>query len=137
MPTRTCVDARLLIGAFRGEPAVAQRATAVLDDPNRELVLSDSVRLEVLPKPIFHKQDRGKEFMRKVFAQAKDVPCSAEITQKALELASRYDLRPLDALHVGSAVLGGVEELVTLEKPGNTMCKVREVRVTSLHSSSP
>lgn len=64
---RTYIDASLLIAAFRGEEQVAQRALRVLDDPDRRLVVSDYLRLEVLPKPTFHKRQQEIDFMQAVF----------------------------------------------------------------------
>jgi integrase len=48
--TRTFVDADVLINAFRGIGPTASAAQAVVDDPDREFVVSDILRLELLPK---------------------------------------------------------------------------------------
>jgi len=132
---RTYIDANVLIAAFQGKNAVAERAFKVLDDPDRALVVSDYVRLEVLPKPIFHKKQEEVEFMQAVFENAVEkVSTSDELTERAVELASRYDMTPIDALHVGAAVVAGVDELVTMEKPTRPMCRVSEVKVVSIYS---
>lgn len=55
---RTYIDANVIIAAFQGEESVARRALQVLDDPNRELVVSDYLKLEVLPKPTFLKSEK-------------------------------------------------------------------------------
>ena len=132
---RTYVDANVLIAAFQGEKAVAERALKVLDDPDRALVVSDYLRLEVFPKPTFHKRQEEVEFMQAVFENAAEkVSTSDELTERAVELAARYDMTPIDALHVGAAVVAGVDELVTMEKPTKPMCRVSEVEVVSIHS---
>ena len=137
MSKRIYVDANVLIAAFRGEDSVAERALQVLDDPSRKLVVSDYLRLEVLPKPKFKRKVEEIEFMESVFENADEkVPISDKLTDKAVELASRYDIAPLDALHVGAAVVAAVDELVTLEKPTKPMCRVAEVKVKSIHSDS-
>jgi len=134
---RTYIDANVLIAAFQGEKAVAERALKVLDDPDRALVVSDYLRLEVFPKPTFHKRQEEVEFMQAVFENAAEkVSTSDGLTERAVELASRYDMTPIDALHVGAAVVAGVDELVTMEKPTKPMCKVSEVEVVSLHSNA-
>lgn len=134
---RTYLDANVLIAAFQGEEKVAQRALQVLDDPNRSLVISDYLRLEVLPKPTFHKRQEEINFMQTVFdGAAENLKTSPELTRRALEYASKYDMTPIDALHVGAAAAAGVDELVTLEKPTKPMCKVKEVNVVSIHSES-
>jgi predicted nucleic acid-binding protein len=52
--TRTFVDAGVLIAAATGrQPALYRRAIAILDDPVRDFVASDFLRLEVLPKAIY------------------------------------------------------------------------------------
>lgn len=134
---RTYIDANVLIAAFRGEEKVAERALKVLDDPDRRLVVSDYLRLEVLPKPTFHKRQEEVEFMQAVIENAAEqVSTSDELTERAVELAARYDMTPIDALHVGAAVVAGVDELVTMEKPTKPMCRVSEVEVVSIHSDA-
>ena len=75
--------------------------------------------------------------MQAVFENAAEkVSTSDELTERAVELASRYDMTPIDALHVGAAVVSGVDELVTMEKPTKPMCRVSEVEVVSIHSDA-
>jgi len=134
---RTYIDASVLIAAFRGEESVAERALRVLDDPDRALVVSDYLRLEVLPKPTFHKCREEIEFMQEVFDNASEsISTSPELTGCALAMASKYDMTPIDALHIGAASVARVDELVTVEKPTKPMCKVTEVRVLSIHSEA-
>lgn len=134
---RTYIDANVLIAAFQGEEKVAQRALQVLADPNRSLVVSDYLRLEVLPKPIFQKRQAEIEFLQVVFdGAAENLSTSPEITGRALEYASKYDMTAIDALHVGAAAVAAVDEFVTLEKPTKPMCKVKEVKMVSIHSES-
>lgn len=51
-------------------------------------------------------------------------------------MASKYDMTPIDALHIGAAAVAGVDEFVTMEKPTKPMCKVEEVKVVSIHSEA-
>jgi hypothetical protein len=133
---RTYIDANVLIAAFQGEERVAHRALSVLDDPDSILVVSDYLRLEVLPKPTFQKREEEIQFMQEVFKKAENCETSAKLTAYALDFASKYDMAPMDALHVGAAMVAGVDELVTLEKPTKPMCKVKEINVVSIHSES-
>jgi predicted nucleic acid-binding protein len=133
---RTYIDANVLIAAFQGDEIISRRAMEVLDDPNRRLVVSDLLRLEVLPKPTFHKRSEEVEFINEVLKRAaEDVPCDHNVTNKAVELASKYDLAPMDALHVGAALTVKADEFVTTEKPTKPLCKVSEMKVTSLYPS--
>ena len=137
MMKRTYIDTNVLIDAFQGDDETSRRAMEVLDDPHRILVVSDYLRLEVLPKPSFHKRQDEVEFMSAVLDNAgENVPPDQNVTETAINLASRYDIAPMDALHAGAAVTAGVDELVTMEKPTNPLCRVKEVKVISLHSSA-
>lgn len=133
---RTYIDAGVLIEAFRGTNPRAVRALRVLDDPDRKFVVSDYLRLEVLPKPTFHNKREEVEFMQAVFENAENVKTSSELTGCALAMASKYDMAPIDALHIGAAAVADVDEFVTMEKPTKPMCKVEEVNVVSMHSES-
>jgi len=137
MANRTYLDSSVLIAAFRGDGVVAVRALEVLDDPGRQFVVSDYLRLEVLPKPTFLGRREEVLFMRTFLEEAaEDVPSSQELTGRAVNLASQYDMTPIDALHVGAAVTAAVDELITIEKATKPMCRVREIKVVSLHSEN-
>lgn len=134
---RTYIDAGVLISAFQGREAVSIRAMKVLDDPERKLVVSDFLRLEVLPHPTFHRRLEEIEFMKAVLENAAEsVPTSPDLTAQAVDLAGRYDMTPIDALHVSAAVTARVDELVTMEKNTKPLCRVREIKVVSLHSTN-
>ena len=59
---RTYIDSGVLIAAIRGIDPIAQKAIAIIDDPEREYVSSMFVKLEVLPKSVYHKQEIEQEF---------------------------------------------------------------------------
>ena len=130
---RAYLDACILIAAFRGTSEISARAMEILDDPDLDIIVSDYVKLEVLPKPTFQKRSNEVEFMKTVFdAAASNVPSNSDVTRGAVDLAGRYDLTPIDALHVSCAIHSGVDELITGEKSSRPMCKVQEVSVRSL-----
>lgn len=133
---RTYIDANLLIEAFRGTSPGAEKALRVLDDPERRLVVSDYVRLEVLPKPTFLKRQEEVEFMETVLENAEAINTSPELTGLAIAMASKYDMTPIDALHIGAAAVADVDEFVTMEKPTKPICQVKEVNVISMRSES-
>lgn len=135
MPRRTYVDSSVLIAAFRGEEPTAERALRILEDPERTLVVSGYVRLEVLPKPSFFRHAEELAFMDSCLERAEEVPSSPALTERALAVACRYGLSAMDALHVAAAVAGRADELVTLEKPEKPICRVAELFVRSLHSA--
>lgn len=130
---RTYIDANVLIAAFQGTEDISRHALNIIEDPERILVVSDYLRLEVLPKPTFHRRQGEIDFMQTVLDSASEnLPSSPDMTQKAVELASRYDIAPMDALHVGAAAVAEVDELVTMENPTKPMFRVQEIKVTSL-----
>jgi predicted nucleic acid-binding protein len=130
---RTYVDASVLIEAFRGKGAAARRAMELLDDDNRTFIVSDFLRLEVVPKPTFHRYSDELAFMNEFLACAREnIPASPHITSRAIEVASQYDTAPMDSLHIATAAVAQADELVTLEKPASPICQVREIKVVSL-----
>jgi len=132
---RTYIDASVLIAAFQGKESTSRRPLEILDDPERNLIVSDYLRLEVLPKPTFHKRSEEIEFMNAVLQHAaENVSTSPQLTGQAVALASKYDMTPIDSLHVAAAVVAGADELMTMEKGTKPMCQVEEVKVISLHS---
>ena len=136
MALRTYLDANVLIAAFRGEGASWRRAMEILDDPVRGFLVSDYLRLEVLPKPTSRKYRDEIEFMNAILDQAEEVAhTSTALVSQAEALASKYDLGAIDALHVAAAVSVNAEELITLEKPTKPICQVRELKVVSIYQA--
>lgn len=134
--TKTFVDANVLIAAFQGQDTYWQRAMEIIDDPDRDFIVSDYLKLEVIPQPTYHRRQEEIEFMEEFFqAAAFQALPSPDITTQALELACRYGLHPLDALHAGTAVVWQADELVTLEKPDKPLGRVKEIKVVSLRNA--
>ena len=135
MATQTFIDACVLMAAARGTDDIASRAMAILDDPNREFVSSSFVKLEVLPKSVYEKQQAEAEFYEAFFDAVLHWPKSYDhIVEKSLVQAATHGLSALDALHVTTAIELGVNELITAEKPGKPLNRVTTVTVTSLRS---
>ncbi|MGZ8219061.1 hypothetical protein [Methylomagnum sp.] len=57
------------------------------------------------------------------------------LVTRAVDLAARHDLAPVDALHASATITAGVDELVTLEKPGKPLCRINEITVVSIYRS--
>jgi predicted nucleic acid-binding protein len=136
MIKRTYIDSNVLIAAFRSDTDTAMRALAVLDDPYRRFVTSAFVRLETWPKPAFHGFQDEAEFIGSFLDRcAESVEITETLVARAVELAARYDLSLVDALHASAAILAGVDEFVTLEKPGKPLCRMTEIMVLSIYRS--
>ncbi len=132
--TLTFVDAGVLIAAARGTHLVATQAIRFLDDPDRSFASSPLLRLEVLPKALFHGKLLEASFYNSFFAAVERwAQTDAALMDRALSLASRFGLSALDALHVAAALAVGAEEIITTEKPEKPIHRVTEIRVRSLH----
>ncbi len=131
---RTYLDANVLIAAWNGDADTRAWARAVLDDPQRRFVVSDFVRLEVLPKPGFHRRTSELAFMETILSAAEQVDVEPALLTCALAMAAKHDLHPMDALHLAAAAHAGVDELITLESPEKPMCQQNDVRVVSLRA---
>jgi predicted nucleic acid-binding protein len=114
---RTFIDAGVLIAAARGKTPIAIRALEILDDSNREFAASIFLKLEVLPKAIYHRNIFEVEFYEAVFsAVAYWADSLHKITEEAYAEACDLGLAALDALHIAAALSVGATELVTTEK---------------------
>lgn len=123
----------MLLTAWRGRDAEA--ALAVMEDPRRQFYTSQLVRLELLPKAAFFKQEAETEFYQTHFQSVKgEEPLSRELGAKAGELARQYGLAAVDALHLAAAIRQGANEFITAEKPGKPMFRVRGIAVKSIHT---
>ena len=132
MPKRTYIDANLLITAFRGEGNLGLRAMEILDDPDRVLVASDAVRLEVQPKPRYEKRQQEIDFYNAVLDQAEHLKWRTDTLYRAHNLAEMHGIAAMDAIHVATALDAGVDEFVTAEKPTKPMFRVVELRMQSI-----
>jgi len=130
---RTFLDSGVLLTAWRGREAEA--ALAVMEDPARQFCTSQLVKMELLPKPAFFKQEAEIEFYQTHFRAVKgEEPLSRELGEKAEELARQHGLAAVDALHLAAAIRQGAEEFITAEKPGKPMFRVRGIAVKSIHT---
>lgn len=92
------------------------RALQLFNDPDREFVASEFLRLEVLPIAKFFGKNREVRFYETFFAGVSHWADDAALISPALALASQYGLGALDALHICAADQFGAE-FVSAEKP--------------------
>jgi predicted nucleic acid-binding protein len=114
------VDASVLIYAATKPTAATMarrmRALQVLGDPDREFLGSEYLRLEVLPIAVCYHKNREAAFYQKFFEGVVRWADSTQLITPAYDLASRFGLGALDALHVVAAATYNAE-LVSAEKP--------------------
>jgi predicted nucleic acid-binding protein len=129
----TYIDSGVLIAAARGDDALSRLALPFLADPNREYITSDYVRLEVLPKAIFHKREEEEEFYNEFFRfNARNIPTSAALLDFALTEGCNTGIQGLDAIHIACAVFAGAEEFITSEKVMRPIHRTKLVKVISI-----
>jgi len=133
----TYIDSGVLIAAARGDASLSPVALSYLADPNREYISSDYVRLEVLPKAVFHKRREEEEFYNEFFRfNARIIPTSAALLEYAMTEGCDTGIDGIDAVHIACAVFGGVEEFIMSEKPTKPLHRTKKVRVISIHSQT-
>lgn len=114
------VDASVLIAAARKSAAETRarrvRARNILNDPLREFVASEFLKLETLPIAQFFQRKRELRFYSKFFDSIAYWAPSETLIIPALDLASEYGLSALDALHICAAKHFNAE-FVSAERP--------------------
>lgn len=131
--TITFVDSGVLITAFRGKGEDQKTALAILDDSKRKFASSEFVRLEVLPKAVYHKNTAEVEFYETFFKAVEYwAGISVRLVQEAYQEACRSGLSAIDALHVAAAVSTNADELVTTERVEKPLHRTKQVRVVSI-----
>ena len=134
---KTFLDANIVITAFGGLPSHRLSAMAVLQDVNRVLLVSDYLRLELIARPAYRSRlsDRMEaarakaelQFMLEFFAgPVEEISASSAITGVAVDLACRYGLGAMDALHISAAISAGADEFVASDQK---LQRVREIKV--------
>jgi len=132
-PKLTFVDASVLIAAARGSDEVSALAMETLDDPNRTFASSVFVRLEVLPKAVFHKRRAEADFYRAFFGKVvRWARPTDNLLRRAYHDAVYSRLSAIDALPVAAAKLVQAAELVTAEKSDSPLCRCSSIRVRTI-----
>lgn len=135
---RTFLDSGVLLTAWKGKIRDRDAALSVMEDATREFHTGYMVKLELLPKPMYFKQEGEVEFYRAHWERVrKEEPLTAEVALEAFELAKRYGLAAADALNLAAAIRLDVQEFITSELPGKPLFRAKEIKVTSLHTIQP
>ena len=134
---KTYVDAGVLIAAVRGKAEVVAKAMQILDDSGREFVSSPFLKLEVLPKAVYGKHQAEVEFYETFCAAVRHWAAGMDLViEEAQRHAKAHGLGAMDALYVATAISVGADELVTTEKPGKPLHRVKDVKVISIQRMS-
>lgn len=131
--TVTFIDSGVLVTAARGVEALSDKAITILAATDREFASSEFIKLEVLPKAIYHQQIDEAEFYQTFFNAVTYWADDLEsITRDGYNIACQYGLAAMDALHLAAAISVGAEEFITTEKPTKPMYRITDIKVVSL-----
>lgn len=131
--TITFIDSGVLVTASRGVEDLANRAITILASADREFASSVFIKLEVLPKAIYYRQTDEAEFYQTFFSAVTLWANNKEqVIQDGHNIACKYGLAAMDALHIAAAISVGAEEFITTEKPTKPMYRVTDIKVISL-----
>lgn len=129
----TFIDSSVLLAAWRGISNLRIKSLTILSDSNREFTSSPFVKLELLPKAIFHKNLAEVEFYQAFFESVINLPKDLEkIISLAEKTAGNYGLNGMDALHISAAILSKSTEFITAERPTSPLFRVKELNVISI-----
>ena len=130
--TRTYLDTGVLIAAVRGGFEQAEAAFRILDDPTREFVASEFLRLEILPKPTFHHRTEEQMFYEAFFESVVEWATDlTAVTQDAMIEACEHGLSAMDSLHIASAIQLNADEFITSEKSSKPIFRTKRIQVSS------
>jgi predicted nucleic acid-binding protein len=127
------VDSGVLIWAAQGVTENAELALPFVTDSSREYVTSDYVRLELIPKATFHRNQAELDFYEAFFqANIRCIPTSESLVKEAMDHGCHTGISGIDALHIACAVFAGAEEFITTEKRAKPIHRTRLIKVTCI-----
>ena len=129
----TFIDSGVLITASQGTEVLSNRAIKAITSVDREYASSQFIKLEILPKALYHSQSNEVEFYQTFFSAVTYWADDLEkIIDNSFKIASEYGLAAMDALHIAAAISVEAEEFITTEKPTKPMYRVTDLRVVYL-----
>ncbi len=118
-----------MIAAIRGKPELFNKAMQVLYDASRQIILSEAVRLEVMPKPFYQKRQSELELSECIFENSHLLPWKLCIPKDAYRLACRYGISAREAIHLAFAVEAKVNAFVASENPTPPLLRFNQARL--------
>jgi predicted nucleic acid-binding protein len=133
---RTFIDSGVLIAAARGNSIVAEQALEILSNPDLEFVSSIFLKMEVLPKAIYHNQQVERDFYDDFFGSVVAwAAVTDQLIQEAYQEASQSGLGAMDAFHVVAALSLEADQLITSEKLTSSIHRTNRIKIISIHPS--
>lgn len=135
---KTYLDTGVIMRGFQVGLEIKDPASDILTDSRREFVVSDVLKIELFPKPRFHKQAKELEFYERLFQKAVlQIETTPLLMARAIDLASRFNVASCDALHLSVAIEANVDEFITTEKPEKPFFQVTGLnfQLTSIYEA--
>jgi hypothetical protein len=132
---KTFLDTGVLINGWRGITPRRMKALTILSDPQRDFVCSPFVRLELIPKATYYRNQLELKFYNEYFnLQVSEwVDDFDALYKEGLKHGSGFGLEAMDALHIAAALMANCDEFITAEKPTSPFSRVRGVKVLTIH----
>lgn len=133
----TVVDSSALVNAAIGsDPARRPCALGIIADQTREFAATRFLKLEVLPMPPRYRRNKERWLYERFFDRVSQWLDEEPLLQPALDLACRYGLGALDALHLATAMSLNAE-LISAEKPRSLCTKLIRTSYQSINALCP
>ena len=132
---KTFLDSGVLISAWQSNTARQLKALTILRDPNREFVCSPFVRLELIPKATYFRNQQELRFYNDYFTLkvAEWVDDLDQLYHEGLDKGSQFGLKALDALHIAAALMANCDDFITAEKPTSPFSRIRGVKILTIY----
>ena len=107
----------------------------ILSDSQREFVCSPFIRLELIPKAAYHRNQNELKFYNEYFTNqiAEWVDDLSLLYDEGLKIGSRFGLKALDSLHIAAALIANCDEFITSEKPTSPLSRVINLAVLTIY----
>lgn len=129
---RTFFDTGVILRAFTSRfPDTTDLALALVTDPQREIVVSSLLALELYPSANFRQDMDEIALLDEFFALAAHrVEVDETFIEATIKEASRiYGIKAMDAAHLTAAKLAGCSEFITAEQPTKPLYHARGIKV--------
>lgn len=108
-----CFDADALIYAADGASALGRRVRALLADPDTQAIGSVMLLPEVLAKPLRQGNRTEQVDLAAILRAMRLYEVDRALAETATDLAARYKLRAVGAVHLATGVVVGADRFVT------------------------
>ena len=126
----TFLDAGVLMAGARGIEPITSQANSIVDDPNREFIVSIFLELETRPKAVYiNRQSEAAWYESYFLAAQHSLEVNEAFLKRSYKLACVYGLGGFDALHAATALALKADEFITTEKPTKPIYRVPGLNV--------